>query len=83
MVALPLVHAVQDEECLRPGNVDDLTFLKRLDETFAKHAHYSSHSLMNFEQRKHISREEFRIHHYAGMALAHPHASLTCPLQAL
>ena len=51
---------------MRPGDVDDLSFLKRLDQTFNKHAHYTSHALANTADRKSINRGEFRIHHYAG-----------------
>lgn len=61
------VVAILDEECLRPGDVDDGTFLVRLDAQFAKHAHYSSCNSGLHQDRRAISRDEFRIHHYAGI----------------
>lgn len=32
-------HA-QDEECLRPGDATDLTFLERLEEKMGNHPHF-------------------------------------------
>lgn len=31
---------VQDEECLRPGDATDLTFLERLEDKMANHPHF-------------------------------------------
>lgn len=30
----------KDEECLRPGEASDLTFLDKMDKTIGKHAHF-------------------------------------------
>lgn len=34
------VHVSQDEECLRPGDASDLTFLEKLEDTVGGHAHF-------------------------------------------
>lgn len=33
---------LQDEECLRPGDATDLTFLERLEEKMGNHPHFVS-----------------------------------------
>eukprot|EP00054_Salpingoeca_dolichothecata_P020144 m.126631 g.126631 ORF g.126631 m.126631 type:complete len:1134 (+) comp23507_c0_seq9:802-4203(+) len=60
------IIAVLDEECLRPGEVSDATFLERLDKQFKRHKHYSSHSTADYQSRKAMKRNEFQIMHYAG-----------------
>lgn len=35
-----LMTILQDEECLRPGDVTDLTFLERLEEKMGNHPHF-------------------------------------------
>ncbi|XP_075055512.1 unconventional myosin-Ia isoform X2 [Mixophyes fleayi] len=62
------ILAVLDEECLRPGNVSDATFLTKLGERFKNHQHFKSRASQN---EKHItdvtlSDKSFRIEHYAG-----------------
>jgi myosin-1 len=57
---------MQDEECLRPGDVSDETFLGRMDNIFARHKHYHSFgSAVNRDRRAH-TRGTFQISHYAG-----------------
>lgn len=34
------VRLSQDEECLRPGDASDLTFLEKLEDTVGGHAHF-------------------------------------------
>lgn len=34
------VHVSQDEECLRPGDASDLTFLEKLEDTVGGHPHF-------------------------------------------
>uniref|UniRef100_A0A3B3IL63 Myosin IH n=1 Tax=Oryzias latipes TaxID=8090 RepID=A0A3B3IL63_ORYLA len=45
------IISLLDEECLRPGDVTDLTFLERLEEKMGNHPHF---------------RGDFRLLHYAG-----------------
>lgn len=35
-----LCHIPQDEECLRPGEATDLTFLEKLEDTVKHHPHF-------------------------------------------
>ncbi|XP_061471126.1 unconventional myosin-Ia-like isoform X2 [Rhineura floridana] len=62
------ILAMLDEECLRPGEVNEATFLNKLNHVFEKHKHYESRVTQN---AKHIMDASlpancFRIHHYAG-----------------
>ncbi|NWR80288.1 MYO1A protein, partial [Centropus unirufus] len=62
------ILAMLDEECLRPGVVNEDTFLAKLNQLFATHKHYESRETQN---ARHImdaslSQQCFRIHHYAG-----------------
>lgn len=59
-----------DEECLRPGEVNEETFLNKLNQVFEKHQRYESRVTQN---AKHIMDASlpvncFRIQHYAGKA---------------
>lgn len=38
--SLTLCHTPQDEECLRPGEATDLTFLEKLEDTIKHHPHF-------------------------------------------
>ncbi|XP_053376054.1 unconventional myosin-Ic-like isoform X2 [Mercenaria mercenaria] len=60
------VICVMDEECLRPGDTTDQTFLDKLSEMIGKHPHFISHSVADNSTRKTIQRDEFRLLHYAG-----------------
>ncbi|KAK2816615.1 hypothetical protein Q7C36_022886 [Tachysurus vachellii] len=51
------IIAILDEECLRPGDASDITFLEKLEDRLGGHAHFI---------RKAVGREEFRLLHYAG-----------------
>nr|CAB3264155.1 unconventional myosin-Ic-like [Phallusia mammillata] len=57
---------ILDEECLRPGDASDKTFLKKLEETVGEHKHFVTHALGDAKMRKTIGYEEFRLIHYAG-----------------
>ncbi|NWW05015.1 MYO1A protein, partial [Oreocharis arfaki] len=62
------ILAMLDEECLRPGVVNEDTFLTKLNQHFATHKHYESKETQN---ARHITDASlpprcFRIHHYAG-----------------
>ncbi|XP_065890245.1 unconventional myosin-Ic-like [Dysidea avara] len=60
------IIAILDEECLRPGEVSDDTFLERLCKGVGNHAHFISHQTTDYEGRKTLARNEFRLCHYAG-----------------
>lgn len=46
-----------DEECLRPGDTTDQTFLDKLSEMIGKHPHFISHSVADNSTRKTIKRD--------------------------
>jgi myosin-1 len=59
-----------DEECLRPGNVSDKTFLEKLNQ---RHSGTLKSSCSEFYESKELNRtdktltnEQFRLKHYAG-----------------
>uniref|UniRef100_A0A3B3QQJ8 Myosin Ic, paralog b n=1 Tax=Paramormyrops kingsleyae TaxID=1676925 RepID=A0A3B3QQJ8_9TELE len=60
------IISVLDEECLRPGDASDITFLEKLEVTVGDHPHFVTHKLADGKTRKAIGREEFRLLHYAG-----------------
>ncbi|KAM6038604.1 LOW QUALITY PROTEIN: unconventional myosin-Ia [Theristicus caerulescens] len=62
------ILAMLDEECLRPGVVNEDTFLTKLNQLFATHKHYESKETQNTQRITDASMplQCFRIHHYAG-----------------
>ncbi|NXK51941.1 MYO1A protein, partial [Chauna torquata] len=62
------ILAMLDEECLRPGVVNEETFIIKLNQLFATHKHYESKETQNAKHVTDISLPQrcFRIHHYAG-----------------
>ncbi|NXC28641.1 MYO1A protein, partial [Campylorhamphus procurvoides] len=62
------ILAMLDEECLRPGVVNEDTFLTKLNQLFANHKHYESKETQNARRVMDTSLPPqcFRIHHYAG-----------------
>lgn len=60
------IIAIIDEECLRPGDPTDLTLLTKLTEKLSEHAHYICHEKSPAHVQKIMSRNEFRLVHYAG-----------------
>jgi len=55
-----------DEECLRPGDATDSTFLSKMNTSLKGHPHYLSHAKVDNKTKKTLDREEFRLLHYAG-----------------
>ncbi|KAM3874507.1 unconventional myosin-Ih-like [Diretmus argenteus] len=55
-----------DEECLRPGEATDLTFLEKMEEKMGGHPHFVTHKLADQKTRKTLERGDFRLLHYAG-----------------
>ncbi|TNN01257.1 hypothetical protein fugu_010639 [Takifugu bimaculatus] len=60
------IISILDEECLRPGDASDFTFLEKLEDTVGGHPHFVTHKLADAKTRKLMGREEFRLLHYAG-----------------
>ncbi|XP_034023677.1 unconventional myosin-Ic-like isoform X2 [Thalassophryne amazonica] len=60
------IISILDEECLRPGDASDITFLEKLEDTLGGHAHFVTHKLADGKTRKVMGRDEFRLLHYAG-----------------
>ncbi|XP_062845112.1 unconventional myosin-Ih [Trichomycterus rosablanca] len=60
------IISVLDEECMRPGEATDLTFLEKLEEKMAGHPHFVTHKLADQKTRKTLGRGDFRLLHYAG-----------------
>ncbi|XP_073670913.1 unconventional myosin-Ih [Paramisgurnus dabryanus] len=60
------IISVLDEECLRPGDASDLTFLEKLEEKMGNHPHFVTHKLADKKTRKTLERGDFRLLHYAG-----------------
>uniref|UniRef100_A0A8C9T1K2 Myosin IHb n=1 Tax=Scleropages formosus TaxID=113540 RepID=A0A8C9T1K2_SCLFO len=60
------IISVLDEECLRPGEASDLTFLEKLEEKLGGHPHFVTHKLADQKTRKTLERGDFRLLHYAG-----------------
>ncbi|XP_029924509.1 unconventional myosin-Ic isoform X1 [Myripristis murdjan] len=60
------IISILDEECLRPGEACDISFLEKMEDTLGGHPHFITHKLANGKTRRIMSREEFRLLHYAG-----------------
>ncbi|KAI1901000.1 hypothetical protein AGOR_G00055630 [Albula goreensis] len=60
------IISVLDEECLRPGDATDLTFLEKLEQKMGGHPHFITHRLADQKTRKTMERGDFRLLHYAG-----------------
>ncbi|KAM4635454.1 unconventional myosin-Ih isoform 1-T1 [Polymixia lowei] len=60
------IISILDEECLRPGEATDLTFLEKLEEKMGGHPHFVTHKLADQKTRKTLERGDFRLLHYAG-----------------
>ncbi|XP_028681088.1 unconventional myosin-Ih [Erpetoichthys calabaricus] len=60
------VISILDEECMRPGEATDLTFLDKMEEKIGNHPHFVTHRLGDQKTRKTMERMDFRLLHYAG-----------------
>lgn len=60
------IISLMDEECLRPGEPTDKSFLAKMNENLSSHEHYISHKKAGKELQKTMSREDFCLKHYAG-----------------
>uniref|UniRef100_A0A671Y6K4 Myosin IH n=1 Tax=Sparus aurata TaxID=8175 RepID=A0A671Y6K4_SPAAU len=71
------IISILDEECLRPGDATDLTFLERLEDKMGNHPHFVTHKLADKMTRKTLERGDFRLLHYAGEVTYCSHLCLT------
>ncbi|XP_069686515.1 unconventional myosin IC isoform X2 [Periplaneta americana] len=60
------IISLMDEECLRPGEPTDKSFLAKMNENLSNHGHYISHRKAGKDLQKTMAREEFCLKHYAG-----------------
>ncbi|KAI8115492.1 Myosin-IB [Lucilia cuprina] len=60
------IISILDEECLRPGEPTDMTFLAKLTDRLGDHPHYLCHEKAPIHVQKTMGRNEFRLVHYAG-----------------
>lgn len=60
------ILAMLDEECLRPGNTSDGTFLEKLDQLCHSHPHFESRGCKKSQSDKTLPHHAFRLIHYAG-----------------
>ncbi|XP_053953952.1 unconventional myosin IC isoform X1 [Anastrepha ludens] len=60
------IISILDEECLRPGEPTDITFLAKLTDKLSSHPHYICHEKSSIQVQKTMGRDEFRLVHYAG-----------------
>lgn len=60
------IIAILDDECLRPGDATDASFLEKLNMHLDRHAHYKSHRKSDIKTQKMMGRDEFCLVHYAG-----------------
>ncbi len=60
------IMSILDEECVRPGDATDDTFLEKLVTSIGEHKHFITHQMLDYEGRKTIERNQFRLLHYAG-----------------
>ncbi|XP_037024276.1 unconventional myosin IC isoform X1 [Bradysia coprophila] len=60
------IISIMDEECLRPGETTDMTFLNKMNDRLGDHPHYVCHQLASTAVQKTMGRDDFRLVHYAG-----------------
>lgn len=60
------IISILDDECLRPGDSSDLTFLNKLSQELDKHAHFATYQTAETKRKKQLKPEDFYINHYAG-----------------
>ncbi|XP_032815027.2 unconventional myosin-Ib-like isoform X1 [Petromyzon marinus] len=63
------ILSMLDDECMRPGNVTDSTFLDKLNDKCGKHKHFESHNSLSIKRSidNSLPYRCFRVQHYAGM----------------
>ncbi|PZC85823.1 hypothetical protein B5X24_HaOG215185 [Helicoverpa armigera] len=70
------IISILDDECLRPGDATDLSFLEKLTQNLEPHPHYKSHRRSDVKTQKIMGRDEFCLVHYAGEVTYNVHTFL-------
>ncbi|CAH1403950.1 unnamed protein product [Nezara viridula] len=60
------IISLLDEECLRPGDTSDQTFLNKLSDNLSGHHHFINHTKAESKMKKILGRNDFALVHYAG-----------------
>uniref|UniRef100_A0A1B6CDD8 Myosin motor domain-containing protein n=3 Tax=Clastoptera arizonana TaxID=38151 RepID=A0A1B6CDD8_9HEMI len=60
------IIAMLDEECLRPGDATDASFLTKMYDNLKTHQHFINHAKADKKVQKIMGRQEFKLVHYAG-----------------
>nr|XP_033811485.1 unconventional myosin-Ih isoform X1 [Geotrypetes seraphini] len=60
------IISIMNEECMRPGEATDLSFLEKLEEKVGDHPYFLTRKLADQKARKTIDWVDFRLLHYAG-----------------
>ncbi|KAJ2949317.1 hypothetical protein O0L34_g6270 [Tuta absoluta] len=60
------IISIMDDECLRPGDANDISFLEKMSQQLDGHPHYKSHRKVDTRTQKLMGRDEFCLVHYAG-----------------
>ncbi|ESN93580.1 hypothetical protein HELRODRAFT_193971 [Helobdella robusta] len=60
------ILSILDEECLRPGDTSDMTFLEKMTSFQGQHAHFESRACVKSRSDKSLAHDAFRLLHYAG-----------------
>ncbi|KAI5635816.1 myosin head (motor domain) domain-containing protein [Phthorimaea operculella] len=60
------IISILDDECLRPGDATDLSFLEKMSQQLDGHPHFKSHRKVDSRTQKLMGRDEFCLVHYAG-----------------
>ncbi|XP_061412085.1 unconventional myosin-Ib-like isoform X3 [Lethenteron reissneri] len=63
------ILSMLDDECMRPGNATDSTFLEKLNDICGKHERFKSHNSLSTKRsiNNSLLYRCFRVDHYAGM----------------
>lgn len=69
------ILSMLDDECMRPGNATDSTFLDKLNDICGKHERFKSHNSLSTKRSINNSQlyRCFCVDHYAGMVRTHTH----------
>lgn len=51
------IISILDDECRRPGDANDLSFLEKLSQRLDGHAHYKSHQKVDSRTQKLMGRD--------------------------
>lgn len=56
------IISLMDEECLRPGDPTDMSFLEKLNVNLNSHPHYISHKKADIQTQKIMGRDVRVLH---------------------